>query len=216
MTQADEPLGLRRSSAADDADRAVLVRLADGELDALEDLYDRYKTMAYSIAYRITNDASLAEDVVQEAFLGVWRNATRYVEGRGSVKTWLLAIVHHRAIDAVRRRRPTSELPDTADIGGARRPHAARCLGRGVGRTRCRHRASGRQVALGRPARGDRAGLLRRTHAAGDRGSDRYTTRHREEPHATWPARDAALARGRAPHERRAHVGRGRRLRRWC
>src|SRR3954447_8817740 len=116
MTQADEPLGLRRSSTADDADRAVLVRLADGELDALEDLYDRYKTMAYSIAYRITNDASLAEDVVQEAFLGVWRNATRYVEGRGSVKTWLLAIVHHRAIDAVRRRRPTSELPDTADI----------------------------------------------------------------------------------------------------
>ncbi|MFL5645279.1 MAG: RNA polymerase sigma factor [Chloroflexota bacterium] len=90
----------------------MLVRLAEGELDALEDLYDSYKTMAYSIAYRITNDATLAEDVVQEAFLGAWRNASRYVEGRGSVKTWLLSIVHHRAIDAVRRRRPTTELPD--------------------------------------------------------------------------------------------------------
>ena len=90
----------------------MLVRLADGELDALEDLYDRYKTMAYSIAYHITNDATLAEDVVQDAFLGAWRNAARYVENRGSVKTWLLAIVHHRAIDAVRRRRPTIELPD--------------------------------------------------------------------------------------------------------
>jgi RNA polymerase sigma-70 factor (ECF subfamily) len=112
MTQAGGPLGLRTSSPSDEADRAVLVRLADGELDALEDLYDRYKTMAYSIAYRITNDAVLAEDVVQDAFLGVWRNAARYVEGRGSVKTWLLAIVHHRAIDAVRRRRPTTELPD--------------------------------------------------------------------------------------------------------
>ena len=112
MTPADEPLRLRTSSPADEADRAVLVRLADGELDALEDLYDRYKTMAYSIAYRITNDTTLAEDVVQEAFLGVWRNAARYVEGRGSVKTWLLSIVHHRAIDAVRRRRPTTELPD--------------------------------------------------------------------------------------------------------
>jgi RNA polymerase sigma factor (sigma-70 family) len=112
MTQAGEPLGLRTSSSSDEADRAVLVRLADGELDALEDLYDRYKTMAYSIAYRITNDAALAEDVVQDAFLGAWRNAARYVEGRGSVKTWLLAIVHHRAIDAVRRRRPTTELPD--------------------------------------------------------------------------------------------------------
>ena len=112
MTQADQPLRLRTSSPADEADRAVLVRLADGELDALEDLYDRYKTMAYSIAYRITNDATLAEDVVQDAFNGAWRNAARYVEGRGSVKTWLLAIVHHRAIDAVRRRRPTIELPD--------------------------------------------------------------------------------------------------------
>jgi RNA polymerase sigma-70 factor (ECF subfamily) len=112
MTQADQPLRLRATSAADEADRAVLVRLADGELDALEDLYDRYKTMAYSIAYRVTNDATLAEDVVQDAFLGAWRNAARYVETRGSVKTWLLAIVHHRAIDAVRRRRPTTELPD--------------------------------------------------------------------------------------------------------
>ncbi len=112
MTQADGPLRLRASSATDEADRAVLVRLADGELDALEDLYDRYKTMAYSIAYRITNDTTMAEDVVQEAFLGAWRNAARYVEGRGSVKTWLLSIVHHRAIDAIRRRRPTTELPD--------------------------------------------------------------------------------------------------------
>ena len=112
MTQADQPLRIRTASPADDADRAVLVRLAEGELDALEHLYDRYKTMAYSIAYRITNDPTLAEDVVQEAFLGAWRNAARYIEGRGSVKTWLLSIVHHRAIDAIRRRRPTTELPD--------------------------------------------------------------------------------------------------------
>jgi RNA polymerase sigma-70 factor, ECF subfamily len=112
MTQADQPYRLRTSSATEEADRAVLVRLADGELDALEELYDRYKTMAYSIAYRLTNDTTLAEDVVQDAFLGAWRNAARYIEGRGSVKTWLLAIVHHRAIDAIRRRRPTTELPD--------------------------------------------------------------------------------------------------------
>jgi RNA polymerase sigma-70 factor (ECF subfamily) len=91
----------------------VLARVADGELDALQDLYDRYRTMAYSIALRITSDGALAEDVVQDAFLGAWRNAARYIEGRGSVKTWLLSIVHHRAVDAVRRRRPTSELPDT-------------------------------------------------------------------------------------------------------
>src|SRR3981081_762149 len=107
---------LRTSTSADEADRAVLVRLAEGELDALEDLYDRYKTMAYSIAYRITNDATLAEDVVQEAFLGVWRNAAPYVDDRGSVKTWLLSIVPHRAIDAIRRRRPTTELPESTEV----------------------------------------------------------------------------------------------------
>src|SRR6478735_2867560 len=115
MSESSGPLPLRVATVTDDADRAALERIARDELGALDDLYERYKTMAYSIAYRITNDASLAEDVVQEAFLGAWRNATRYVEGRGSVKTWLLSIVHHRAIDAVRRRRPTSELPDTAD-----------------------------------------------------------------------------------------------------
>src|SRR4249920_3028900 len=116
MSDTTEPLRLRVASPGDDADRSVLERVASGDLDALEDLYDRYKTMAYSIAYRITNDATLAEDVVQDAFLGAWRNAARYVEGRGSVKTWLLSIVHHRAIDAIRRRKPTSELPEREDI----------------------------------------------------------------------------------------------------
>jgi RNA polymerase sigma-70 factor (ECF subfamily) len=95
-----------------EADSRVLVRMAAGELDALEELYDRYKTMAYSIALRITADRSLAEDVVQEAFLGVWRHADRYRPERSSVRTWLLSIVHHRSIDAIRRRRPASALPD--------------------------------------------------------------------------------------------------------
>lgn len=116
MSGGVEPLRGRAPSPVDEADRAVLGRLAGGDLAALEDLYERYKTMAYSIAYRITSDATLAEDVVQDAFLGVWRNAARYAEDRGSVKTWLLAIVHHRSIDAIRRRRPTTALPDEPDV----------------------------------------------------------------------------------------------------
>jgi RNA polymerase sigma-70 factor (ECF subfamily) len=88
-------------------------RLASGDLGALDRLYEQYGAMAYAIAYRITGDRSAAEDVVQEAFLGAWRNAARYVDARGTVRTWLLSIVHHRAIDAVRRRRPTVELPDS-------------------------------------------------------------------------------------------------------
>jgi RNA polymerase sigma-70 factor (ECF subfamily) len=100
------------ASTVDDADRRILAELGAGRLEALEALYDRYRAMAFAIALRITSDATLAEDVVQDAFLGAWRHADRYVEGRGSVKTWLLSIVHHRAIDAVRRRRPTVALPD--------------------------------------------------------------------------------------------------------
>ncbi|MEO7664120.1 MAG: sigma-70 family RNA polymerase sigma factor, partial [Candidatus Limnocylindrales bacterium] len=102
----------RIASAEDDADRQVLLDLVAGRLDALEALYDRYRAMAFAIALRITADHTLAEDVVQDAFMGAWRHADRYVEGRGSVKTWLLSIVHHRAIDAVRRRKPAVELPD--------------------------------------------------------------------------------------------------------
>jgi RNA polymerase sigma-70 factor, ECF subfamily len=112
VSDRDGGLSGRVATSADVADQAVLARVANGELDALQDLYDRYRTMAYSIALRITSDGALAEDVVQDAFLGAWRNAARYVEGRGSVKTWLLSIVHHRAVDAVRRRRPTTELPE--------------------------------------------------------------------------------------------------------
>src|SRR3954447_14578291 len=114
----ESPTGLRgrSTSSTDDADRAVLALVTAGQLDALQELYDRYRVMAYSIALRITSDAALAEDVVQDAYLGIWRNAGRYVEGRGSVKTWMLSIVHHRAVDAVRRRRPTTELPEREDV----------------------------------------------------------------------------------------------------
>ena len=77
MSESSGPLPLRVATVTDDLDRAALERMTGGELDALDDLYERYKTMAYSIAYRITNDATLAEDVVQDAFLGVWRNACR-------------------------------------------------------------------------------------------------------------------------------------------
>ena len=99
-------------SDADRTDRTWIDRLAGGDLGALDLLYEQYGAMAFSIAYRITGDRSAAEDVVQDAFLGAWRNAGRYAVARGSVRTWLLSIVHHRAIDAIRRRRPTVELPD--------------------------------------------------------------------------------------------------------
>ncbi len=112
MNTLSGPVPGRVASAADDADRLVLEHVAAGDHGEIEILYDRYGAMAFALAYRITGDSALAEDVVQDAFVGAWRNAGRYEQGRGSVKTWLLSIVHHRAIDATRRRRPTSELPE--------------------------------------------------------------------------------------------------------
>lgn len=92
-------------------DHELLLAMAHG-LEGLDILYARYRTLAFSVAQRITGHAPLAEEVAQDAFLGAWRNAHRYDPSRSSVRTWLMAIVHHRAIDAIRRRKPTSELPD--------------------------------------------------------------------------------------------------------
>ena len=96
------------------SDEALLQRLADtADESALSELYDRYQVVMYGLAMRITNDAGLAQDAVQEAFVGVWRNAVRYTPGRASAKTWILSITHHRAVDVVRRRRATTALPDS-------------------------------------------------------------------------------------------------------
>lgn len=98
------------------SDAELVGRLAAGPDDvALSELYDRYQGVMYGLAMRITNDAGLAQDAVQDAFVGIWRNAARYAEGRASVRTWILSIAHHRAIDIARRRRPTTALPEFDD-----------------------------------------------------------------------------------------------------
>jgi RNA polymerase sigma-70 factor (ECF subfamily) len=78
-----------------------LVAQRDG--DALEALYERYGRPAYSLARRILTEETLAQDVVQEVFLSLWRDARRFDAGRGTVATYLLSMTHHRAVDVVRR-----------------------------------------------------------------------------------------------------------------
>jgi len=92
------------SRADEDAWCAALVeRVGAGDTRALEQLYDRYSRPAYSLARRVTADPSFAEEVVQEVFLAVWRQPERFQAGRGGFASWLLAAVHHKAVDAVRR-----------------------------------------------------------------------------------------------------------------
>ena len=74
-----------------------------GDTLAFEVVYERHATAAFSLAYRMTGTRNVAEDVVQEAFLSLWRSGARYDRTRGSVRTWVLGIVHNRAIDALRR-----------------------------------------------------------------------------------------------------------------
>jgi RNA polymerase sigma-70 factor (ECF subfamily) len=98
---------LARTGASDadvDIDAALARRIVeDRDREAFDALYSRHAAAAYGIARRVLCDAALAEDVVQEVFLGFWTSPERFDPSRGALKTWLLMIVHRRAVDAVRR-----------------------------------------------------------------------------------------------------------------
>src|SRR3954453_2992094 len=85
------------------ADEDLIPLMARGEARAFEAIYERHAGAAYSLAYRMGGARAAAEDVTQEAFLNLWRSGAHYDRARGSVRTWILGIVHHRAIDALRR-----------------------------------------------------------------------------------------------------------------
>ncbi|WP_433507285.1 RNA polymerase sigma factor [Pseudonocardia halophobica] len=111
------PGGPRRSTGRAGADAALVARLTEGDDRALAEIYDRYGRPAWSLARRICADDGLAEDVVQEVFLTLWRDPARFDAGRGAFATWLLTLVHHKAVDAVRReatiRRRAVSVEDT-------------------------------------------------------------------------------------------------------
>ena len=119
------------------ADEEVMQLVRSGRPQAFELLYDRHGGAAFSLAYRMVGNRAAAEDITQEAFLSIWRSRLRYEPARGSVRTWVLGIVHHRAIDALRRnllheRRRVEyegveerrEAPERTDVEAARRQEA--------------------------------------------------------------------------------------------
>ena len=120
-----------RDAPGDDAvglagldDRALVGRVCEGQGNALEVLYSRYGRACYGLARRILADDQFAQDVVQEVFLTVWRDAARFDAARGGFSTWLLSMTHHKAVDAVRReenlrkRRTGADALETRPAGG--------------------------------------------------------------------------------------------------
>ena len=85
------------------ADEDLMQLVRRGQASAFEVIYERHASAAFSLAYRIVGSRNGAEDVSQEAFLNIWRSGARYERAKGSVRTWVLGIVHHRAIDFLRR-----------------------------------------------------------------------------------------------------------------
>jgi RNA polymerase sigma-70 factor (ECF subfamily) len=100
----------------------VIHRLAEGNQDALGELYDRYAGLVNGVALRIVRDAADAEDVVQAVFLQAWRQADRYDAGRGSAEAWLTTLARTRALDCLRRRASRRETPRTVATGSTGMP----------------------------------------------------------------------------------------------
>ena len=124
------------------ADEDVMQLVRRGDARAFEVIYERHSAAAFSLAYRMMGTRAGAEDVTQDAFLSMWRSGARYDRARGSVRTWVLGIVHHRAIDALRRatvhdRRRSSdegieerfEAAERTDVQAARREEAGTVRG---------------------------------------------------------------------------------------
>lgn len=118
VTPAHQSLALsgreRPRNSAGPTDEILLGRCGRGDDTALAELYDRHGQVAYGLALRIVRDPNLAEDAVQEGFLAVWRTAGGFVPERAKPSTWILTLVHRRAVDLVRReeRRRAEPLPD--------------------------------------------------------------------------------------------------------
>jgi RNA polymerase sigma-70 factor (ECF subfamily) len=115
---ASSPAWTMRRQHAHLSDEALVALVARGDEAAFAELYDRVGRVAYGLALRILRDERLAEDAVQEGFLAVWRTAAAFRAERAKASTWILTLVHRRAVDLVRReeRRRTDQLPDELPV----------------------------------------------------------------------------------------------------
>jgi RNA polymerase sigma factor (sigma-70 family) len=118
---------IERRRVGERSNEELLEAIAAGDDAALGALYDRFGRVAYGLALRILHDRALAEDAVQEAFLAIWRSADSYRRERSKPATWILTLVHRRAVDLVRRedRRRSDPLEAAPEAAGEAVPEEA-------------------------------------------------------------------------------------------
>jgi RNA polymerase sigma-70 factor (ECF subfamily) len=109
---ADAECGMAQKGMALSEDEQLLDRVAKGDQQAMGQIFDRYSRMVYSVAFRVLSDSGYAEDVLQDVFFKVWREPHTFLKGRGSLGAWLAVVARNRAIDALRRRKPTDSVED--------------------------------------------------------------------------------------------------------
>ena len=94
------------------SDLGLVTAIRSGDQGAMAALYDRYSSIVYSVSLRVLQDSGAAEDVLQDIFMQLWRNPGAFDASRGNMAAWLAVIARHRAIDALRRRRPENDIED--------------------------------------------------------------------------------------------------------
>lgn len=120
------------------ADEELLARVEAGDADAFGVIYDRHARVAYSLAFRLLGDRQASEDLLQDAFLAAWRNAGAYSPIRGSVRGWLLSILHNRGVDRLRASAAMGRRQDALEQIELRRPPAPDAASQGVDRAMAR------------------------------------------------------------------------------
>ena len=115
------------------ADEDLLTLVERGDADAFEVIYERHSRVAFSLAFRLLGDRPSAEDLVQDAFLAVWRGAGSYSSTRGSVRNWLLSILHNRGVDRLRTLAAMSRRQEALEQVELRRPEEPDAAALGIG-----------------------------------------------------------------------------------
>ncbi len=105
-------IGVPSADSNATSDLALITAIRSGDQGAMAALYDRYSSIVYSVALRVLQDTGAAEDVLQEIFMQLWRNPGAFDASRGNLAAWLAVIARHRAVDALRRRRPENDIED--------------------------------------------------------------------------------------------------------